>query len=126
MRGVVAAGLIAGILPIAGIACSARPATTTSPPMHNVTLDQPPRRNTPGVTVPGSEIALPTRASAGSVIEGTAPADARIEAAGQVLHVGSDRRFGLRIPEDARGLLPVRIVRPDGRTLLLRIEIVRD
>lgn len=80
----------------------------------------------PGTTVPGSQVGLPSQARAGSVVEGIAPTGSRVEAAGQVLHVGSDRRFTLRVPADARDTLPVRIVLPGDRSLLLRVRIAAD
>lgn len=97
------------------------PPPALAPPERTM---QPPRRRVPGFTVPGSQIGMPDRARAGSVVEGIAPAGSRIEAADQVLEIGEDRRFRLRIPADAQGALPVRVIRPDGRVLVLRVEII--
>lgn len=118
------------LLAISGVACSLYPATaailpTTTPPApEKQRAMEPPRHHLPGFTVPGSQIGLPTSARAGSIIDGIAPARSRVEAAGQVVQVGEDRRFQLQIPQDARGALRVRIQRADGRVLVLRVEIV--
>lgn len=76
-----------------------------------------------GRTVPGSQITMPSRARAGSTIEGTAPECSRIEAAGQVLHPDRDRRFRLHIPVEAHDPILVRIILADGRMMVLRVEI---
>lgn len=86
-------------------------------------MQPPPRRHTPGFTVPGSQVGVPASAQAGSTIEGIAPSGSRVEAAGQVVEVGADRRFRLRIPMEASGKLPVRVVRANGTVLVLRIEV---
>ncbi|MEZ0476128.1 hypothetical protein AB6713_16125 [Luteimonas sp. B3_2_R+30] len=85
-----------------------------------------PRYRQPGFTVPGSHVGVPGRARASSTVEGRAPAGSRVEAAGQVVDVGGDLRFRLRIPADARGVMPVRVIRPDRTVLVLRVEIVHD
>lgn len=85
-----------------------------------------PSRRTPGTTVPGSQVGMPSQVRAGSVVEGIAPAGSRVEAAGEVLQVGKDRRFMLHVPADARDTLPVLIVLPGNRSLRLRIRISAD
>ncbi|WP_149195406.1 hypothetical protein [Luteimonas suaedae] len=114
----------AGLLLIAGIACSLPPpAPATSAPPSRPDERTRERVRQPGITVPGSQVGLPDRARAGSIIEGRAPAGSRVEAAGQTLEVGEDMRFRLRIPAGAHGAVPVRIVRPDRTVLVLRVMV---
>jgi hypothetical protein len=87
-------------------------------------LDRELKPVSPGFRIPNTQVFLPPHASAGSIVEGRAPAGSRIEAAGQTLTASEDGRFQLQVPADARGRLPVRIERPGRTALVLQLEIV--
>lgn len=115
------------LLAVAITACGSTPSPASAPRGATLQIPSPhPTGAVPfarGRTVPGSQIAMPIHACAGSTVEGTAPEGSRIEAGGQVLHPDTDRRFRLHIPVEAQGLMPVRVILPDGRTMVLHIEI---
>lgn len=125
-----------GMLAVGGMACSgvrsdamatdkqtdsATPAPSASPPDP---LDRKPKPVSPGFRIPDTQVFLPPHASAGSIVEGRAPAGSRIEAAGQTLSADEDGRFQLQVPADTRGRLPVRIERPGRTALVLQLQIV--
>ncbi|MCD9033931.1 M23 family peptidase, partial [Luteimonas sp. Y-2-2-4F] len=83
----------------------------------------PPRPGRAGEPVPGTQVQLPGRAAPGATVRGQAPAGSTVEFRGERIEVGDAGRFELRIPADVAGPLPVRIVRPLGTPLTLRIDV---
>lgn len=79
-----------------------------------------------GWLVPGSEVFVPQRASPGESVQGRAPVGSRVEFEGDHQVVPQQGSFSLRVPRDAHGSLPVRIERPGGRVLVLRIQVGAD
>lgn len=122
---------LVGAVTLAGVACG--PAGHQVPMTAMEPQEPPPRQQqgTPhlpqpelgGWQVPGSQVFVPQRAAPGEVLQGRAPVGSRVEFAGKVQEVPQDGRFSLQVPRDARGPLPVRIERPGGRMLVLRILV---
>ena len=80
----------------------------------------------PGEREPGSLLRLPSRAKAGSLVQGRVPIGSAVEAFGLRLAPSADGAITLRMP-DQTGVYPVRILRGGTRApLLLRIEVTAD
>lgn len=84
------------------------------------------RPGQPGEREPGSMLRLPTRAKAGSLIEGRVPVGSDVEAFGRRLAPSADGSIALQVPEQP-GFHTIRILRGGARTpMLLRIEVTAD
>ena len=91
--------------------------------MPAATSPHRPRPVPEGKRVPNSSVFLPPSAAAGAVVRGRAPVGSRVEFLGEDIQVGDDGGFSIALPPDARGRIPVRIVRPHGQTpITLQIE----
>ena len=101
--------LAAWLLPLSALAMA------QSPPLP------PPQR--PDSTVRDASF-VPAQASQGALVIGRAAPDATVEYAGRTLKVGADGHFVFGVPRDAAGPLSVRIVRPDGRALVHRLQVL--
>ena len=109
-------------------------ATPTAPSVATVPVDTSTaseartavRPGRPGEREPGSLLRLPSRAKAGSLVQGRVPIGSAVEAFGRRLAPSADGAITLRMP-DQPGVYPVRILRGGTRApMLLRIEVTAD
>ena len=102
---------------------AARDARQESPKIPGRIPQQRPRPAPGGKRVPNSSVYLPPSAAPGAVVHGRAPVGSRVEFLGADVAVQDDGGFSITLPPDARGRIPVRIVRPEGQTpITLHIE----
>ncbi len=106
-------------------------ACTTTP--HAVTMASTPAAaqasvhpGRPGEREPGSVLRLPTRARAGSIIEGRVPVGSEVDAFGHRVAPSADGSIVLQVP-DRPGIYTIRILRAGARSAVpLRIEVTAD